>query len=318
MSTETNGTTGVMEFGGPGAATDAVTWISLAKRLAGGAGWASILEVKQASGGGGSPSGGIGTHGIQLGRLYGNRNGVALSIGPAGTEWPTTAGWVLQAFAFPAAGASLGRWHRHQFGVGTTHGVGDNSLAAGVANWTAHYMGGPSDPVQARFAMGAFLRGLDMSDAQFNGIVSALSTASVIALAPAGSAVWDASDDFATNLFNPGTFDRVAVTGVTHDVADNPAGWVYGVGGGGEVVDAAAALTGSGTLSATPARTRSAAAVLSAQGTLTATPARQRAASVALAGAGTLSASAARTRTAAASLDGIGSLIAVPEGGESA
>ena len=99
-------------------------------------------------------------------------------------------------------------------------------------------LGGNDDPANIRLAAAAILPGVVLTGPQLDGIASAKTTASILALAATNSWVVDDSDGFATNLYAANTPRTANATApVLHTLptsdGDNPASWVYGAGGGG-------------------------------------------------------------------------------------
>lgn len=103
-------------------------------------------------------------------------------------------------------------------------------------------LGGDDDFANIRLGVAAIFVGTALTTGQLDGIVSAKTTQSIADLSP----TWlvDDSDAFATDL-TAGTVDRTTLVG-TADDADDPAGWVYGLGGGGGVVVKQLAALGVG------------------------------------------------------------------------
>lgn len=152
--------------------------------------------------------------------------------------------WQIIAVTRSAAAASSA----HKLPIGgsrTTTALG--ALADGNTLASGHLrLGGIADFANYRLAAAAIWNGVELTNGQLDGILSAKTTASIDALNP----TWlvDDSDAFATNLTNPGVMDRTSISGTTDD-ADDPAGWVYGLSGGTDytgTVPAAAGATASG------------------------------------------------------------------------
>lgn len=134
--------------------------------------------------------------------------------------------WVVIATTWPAASA-VPRHHKDVIGGAATHTDG-----AGVANSPFSdniptvRLGGNADFCNMRLAAAAIFTS-ELSDVDIESVENAKTTQSIADLSP----FWlvDDSDAFATNLITPGTGDRSSITG-TADDADDPAGWVYGLG----------------------------------------------------------------------------------------
>jgi hypothetical protein len=90
-------------------------------------------------------------------------------------------------------------------------------------------IGGNDDWANMYVAAVAAFHGVVLTTTDVQGIADAATTQSIADLNP----TWliDDSDAFATDLMGSG-HDRTSITGTT-DSADDPSGWVYGLGGGG-------------------------------------------------------------------------------------
>ena len=135
-------------------------------------------------------------------------------------------GWAVIAATRPAGAAQTVRAHKCVIGGAPTHtnvGLTFNNVSATVRL----RIGGPGDWANIKVAAAAIFNA-DLTDGNLEGIATAATTQSIADLSP----YWlvDDSDAFATNLVNPGTGDRSAITD-TADDADDPAGWVYGIAG---------------------------------------------------------------------------------------
>jgi hypothetical protein len=135
-------------------------------------------------------------------------------------------GWMVIGSSV-AAGTATGTVHRCIFGGANTHTAWGASLAKGASVTGGKlYLGGLSDFANFRLAAAAYWDGIVLADADYNAVKAAATTQSIADLSP----TWlvDDSDAFATDLI--GAMDRTAIVG-TADDADDPSGWVYGIGG---------------------------------------------------------------------------------------
>lgn len=163
------------------------------------------------------------------------------NISQAGLPVTDSDGWMVIGSSV-AAGTATGRDHRCIIGGANTHAAWGASLAKGASVTGGKlYLGGLSDFANFRLAAAAYWDGTELSDANYNTVASTKTTAAIAALSP----TWlvDDSDAFATDLI--GSMDRTAITG-TADDADDPSGWVYGVGGDINVTGVSAQATASG------------------------------------------------------------------------
>lgn len=199
--------------------------------------WASLIELERATSN--EARGGISYRGSAADLLTYNQS-TSVGSSEAGTGTPFTIGtgdnWCLYA-ATKATGTVAPTFHKIPIATGTrttiqtTNTLGDTSL---LANGFIR-IGGNDDSANIRLCTAAVLPGIVLTGTQLDGIVSAKTTASILALTDANSWVVDDSDGFATDL--KGNHNRSALVGTTDD-ADDPAGWVYfgGSGGGSTIV----------------------------------------------------------------------------------
>lgn len=135
--------------------------------------------------------------------------------------------WAIYAVT-KATGSVAATMHKIPLATGTRTSTAAGSAQADGkdASGGELRLGGPSDFANIRVAAAAVFPGVVLTTTQLDGIASAKTTASIAALSP----TWlvDDSDGLATDLI--GTADRTAIVG-TADDADDPAGWVYGLGG---------------------------------------------------------------------------------------
>jgi hypothetical protein len=132
-------------------------------------------------------------------------------------------GWAIVAMT-KATGTASPTMHKIPIGGSRT----STTLGGTLANSTmttggTTSIGGPSDFANMYVAAAAIWNGTVLTTTDLDGIHTAKTTASILALSP----TWcvDDSDAFATDL-TAGTADRSSITG-TADDADDPAGWVY-------------------------------------------------------------------------------------------
>lgn len=134
-------------------------------------------------------------------------------------------GWVVQG-ATKAAGISTPRHHVGVVGGGApTHTDGATPLNAAISITGGTIRLGGNDDFKAERQAAAAIFTRVYSDAEFDGICTALTTKSIIDLVP----VWcvDARDNFAVDYM--GNLNRTSVVGTT-DSSDGPTGWVLGDG----------------------------------------------------------------------------------------
>jgi hypothetical protein len=186
--------------------------------------WLSLLEGKSS---GGSIACAMGRR--NTGDMYfANTAGSTFHVGQAVGDGDN---WTILAIRRTAAAATSAD---KALIAGARSTVAGGALADGLtmASGTLR-IGGNADFANIRVAAAAAFTS-DIGTAGFDAVLSAKTTASIAALTP----FWlvDDSDAFATNLINPGVMDRSAIVG-TADDGDDPSGWVYGLGGGGDPPD---------------------------------------------------------------------------------
>lgn len=192
--------------------------------------WASFIEIEEAAGA--VEKGGFGRH--SGGGIYTVDGANLRHSGEAGTGGTFTIGtadnWALFATTRPTGTASPS-FHKIPLATLTrsTHTVTSTLVnTASIASGRIR-LGGDDDFANMRLAVAAILTGVVLTTTQLDAIASAKTTASILALASADSWVVDDSDAFVNNLVAANT-NQSAIVG-TADDADDPAGWVYGVGG---------------------------------------------------------------------------------------
>jgi hypothetical protein len=135
-------------------------------------------------------------------------------------------GWAVYAVT-KATGSATPSYHKIPIGGSRTTTTSAASLANSSTSAGGELrIGGPSDFAHMRLAVASVFPGVVLTTGQLEGIATTKTTQSIADLLP----LWlvDDSDGFATDLI--GTADRTAIVGTVDD-ADDPAGWVYGLGG---------------------------------------------------------------------------------------
>lgn len=182
--------------------------------------WLSFIE-HETSGGAGAATLGRKNNG-NLYWAQGTTNGDAIAAGDADN-------WCVFAVT-DTEGTGDVRFHKCVFGGANTHTT--TASGALIDSPSVHggtmRIGGNDDFANIRVAAVANWAGTTLSDVQIDGIKTAATSQSIADLLPTN--LYDDSDAFATNLVNPGVMNRTSIVGTT-DNADDPAGWVYGLGG---------------------------------------------------------------------------------------
>lgn len=222
MSRLFDGVDDQMVYPAPATLSGALTMLIVVK-FATSSGWISLLEGETS---GGADRATIGRNPDQSNNLYFS-NGVA-GLPTGGVTLTNTSNWYVAALQ-RASGTVAARTHLCQVGaVSNTHTDHVTSMAnaSSIAGGNLR-IGGNADFGNIRVAAAAIWNSNPLVDADFEGIASDATTQSIADLSP----VWlvDDSDAFATDLI--GSNDRTSITG-TADDADDPSGWVYGLGGG--------------------------------------------------------------------------------------
>lgn len=193
--------------------------IVMVVKLNSAAAWFSLVEFENGAGA---------LHGALIrhngGQLAFNNGSTSLTA----VAFSSSDGWAVIATT-KATGTVAANNYKIPIGGATTTGA--TGTGANMFGSQVNMRFGGNDDFSAMYlaAVGIF-NGVVLSQAQLEGIEAALSTQSIADLSP--TALYDDSDAFATNLINPGTFDRSSLVGTT-DSADDPSGWVFGLGGGG-------------------------------------------------------------------------------------
>lgn len=223
MSRLFDGVDDQMVYPAPAALNGALTMLIVVK-FATASGWMSLLEAETS---GSADRATIGRNPNQSNNLYFS-NGVA-GLPTGGVTLTNTSNWYVVALQ-RASGTVAARTHLCQIGaVSNTHTDHSTTMAnAGSVSGGNLRIGGDADFSNMRVAAAAVWNSNPLVDADFEGIASAATTQSIADLSP--DWLVDDSDAFATDLI--GSNDRTSITG-TADDADDPSGWVYGLGGGG-------------------------------------------------------------------------------------
>lgn len=220
---------------GPGLAENhAKTLLAVVKNVSG-TSWADIITLEDSSGGN---MGGMGRR--SNGRLYWSDSSTIQDFGATTAITATTTWWVL-AVTVSASGTTV-RGHKVNVGGGSPVHVAGSAAVNAAFTAARLQLGLSADPFNGKFAAAAVFDKV-LTDAEIEGIATAATTQSIADLTPV--ALYDDSDAFATNLINPGTYDRSAIV-QTADDAEDPPSWVYGLsGGGGQTLDVGKVATGA-------------------------------------------------------------------------
>lgn len=183
--------------------------------------WLSFIECETS---GGSIALALGRENSSPGLIYCVRGGgqhQAISVTDADS-------WMVVGWTIPS-GTATPRFHKDVIGGSPTHTAGGGTQSDNNNEIANVRIGGNDDFANIRVAAAAIFNS-EISDGNWETIEAARTTQAIADLTP----VWlvDDSDAFATNLINPGVGDRSSITG-TADDADDPASWVYGLGGAG-------------------------------------------------------------------------------------
>ncbi len=231
------------------------------------------------------------------------------------TAWTVSSGWVFVAATKPA-GSSTGRVHLYVYQTRTW--VHENAVGVAMpdavpdagANFGAR--AGPGSFYGGDIAVGGAWAA-NLTDAQVEALAFRLhswwlpSTKGIWVLdqAATGTKVWDLTGNGANESTITGTsvassavavWNRGAPIITVH--AANPFSTVSG----------SAAITGTGTISASGVRKRFGAATITGSGTVSATGVRKRFATAAVSGTGAVSASGTVTRSGSAAITGTGTI----------
>jgi hypothetical protein len=226
MSRLFNGTTDLMSYaipassGGTGPNITFGTFLVVVRILQADSSWMSFIEKENSA---------AGIH-AALGRHSNNSiyctDGAATSENSAQTI-TSADNWAVYCWT-KATGSVLPVLIKCVIG-GSVASVNGGTLIGNFSDSSGGNMrlGGNDDFANIRLGVAAAFQGISLSTANVQSIADTKTTAAINAL----GATWlvDDSDAFATDL-TAGTVDRTAISGTTND-ADNPSGWVYGLGG---------------------------------------------------------------------------------------
>lgn len=136
-------------------------------------------------------------------------------------------GWAIYAIT-KATGSVAATSHKViiSSGTRTSNAQGAMSDSSAITGGRIK-IGGDDDPANIKIAAVAIFNGTVLTGTQLDGIASAKTTAAIAALSP--TELWDDSNGISTGLI--ASTARTAISGTSSD-ADNPSGWVYGLGGG--------------------------------------------------------------------------------------
>lgn len=184
--------------------------------------WLSLLEGKRSTGAVGCAMGRN-----NLGQIYFANTGSTIAAGSI----TDSDNWMIVAVTRTAAAASTA--HKAPIGGSrTSNALGALADGLSLASGTMR-IGGNEDFANIKVAAAAAWQS-DIGTAGIDSILSAKTTQSIADLSP----FWlvDDAGGFATNLVDPGVMDLSSSNGGTPFDADDPAGWVYGLGGGSQNV----------------------------------------------------------------------------------
>lgn len=233
--------------------------------------WLSFIETETSAAAAGAAMG----RSALAGGVYWSQGA---TLGEANTITDSD-GWMICA-ASKASGSSIPRLHRSIIGGANTHTdwTGALAAAASIASGTIR-IGGNDDFANIRVAAAAIFDKV-LTDAEINGINTAKTTKSIYDLTP----VWLVDDNDAFVADYMGHSGNGTKTGTASD-ADNPSGWVYGVGGA--TVTFAVSISGQAGVTAAKVLTRSLAASVAGQGAVSPAVVLTRSLAAAIAGQGT-------------------------------
>lgn len=211
-----NGSTDRLDYTGTGPECQNVahSLLIVCKLLQSDGTWASLIEMEGAAG---APRPSIGRrNNDQI--YYSNDNGLDSAV-----SFTSADGWCIIAATKPA-GTNEPTLHKIPVGGSRTSTIASN---AAITNQTSSgvtvvRLAGNDDPANVEIAAAAIWAGVELTTGQLDGIRTALTSASILALSPNWMA--DASDALATDV-TAGTVDKTA--GTSSAGASDPAGWVY-------------------------------------------------------------------------------------------
>jgi len=180
--------------------------------------WLSFVE-SETSGAAARPS--IGRNNSTPGRVY-YANGAVLSE-TASVTITDAENWCVVAVT-KAAGTVAPRMHRCQIGGSNQHADGTVNAGDVGAYATGKFLvAGDDDPANIRVAAWAVWDGTALTDGQIEGIASAKTTDSILALTP--TACFDAENSLMLNDLVQ-NMDGTLVGTITES-SDGPTGWLY-------------------------------------------------------------------------------------------
>jgi hypothetical protein len=202
------------------AAMDGTLTMLVVVKFATASGWASLIEMENS---GGADRATIGRNPTLSNNLYWSNGIAALLTG--GETMTSTTEWLVLGIT-KTAGTTTPRAHKCIVGGANSHTDQTGTIAdAGTSVGGVLRLGGNADWANIRLAAAAIWHGTALTDADFNSINAALTTQSIFDLSP----TWLVDDADAFTADYVGSADQTSITGTTDD-ADDPAGWVYGLG----------------------------------------------------------------------------------------
>jgi hypothetical protein len=198
----------------------ATTILAVVRMLAANSTWQSIVE-SESSGGVNQVS--MGRNVSVDGRLYYSDTAAVKDF--VGVHVVAADSWQVIAVTRPAGAAQTIRGHQVVLGGATQHvNSGSTGNNNGDYNGGAFIVAGDDDPANIRVAAWAVWNGTALSDGDIEGIASALSTDSILALSP--TACFDAENGLMLTDLAAGGMDGSLVGAITES-ADGPTGWTY-------------------------------------------------------------------------------------------
>jgi hypothetical protein len=200
--------------------TGSTTILAVIRVLAANGSWQSVIESEDS---GGTNVVSMGRNASGNGRLYYSDTAAAKEI--IGFEIVAADSWQVIAVTRPAGAAQTIRGHQVVLGGATNHidAAATGSNMGGYATGS-FIVAGDDDPANIRVAAWAIWDGTVLSDADINGVASAKTTDSILALSP--TACFDAENGLMLTDLAAGGMDGTLVGAITES-ADGPSGWVY-------------------------------------------------------------------------------------------
>lgn len=194
--------------------TGATSFIAVIRILAADGAWLSIMETEQPAGSVRPTMGRRNTDGIYFSHAAG--------LDSAGTIQAAD-NWMVVGVSRPAGAAQTVRVHKCVIGGANTHTNIGTTFGNDVTDATIMRFGGNDDFANIRIAAcGA--GAVNWADADFEGVKTAASTASIIALGTVAHAYDSKNGQLGTDLV--GSCNAASRTGTTQST-DGPAGWTY-------------------------------------------------------------------------------------------